>query len=144
VCSRGVRRHAGKTLSVCEHWAKLIGHRCRAQLEIPQASASCARFMTSTNLAHLAHIVEGAHEVESLKYIRRQDHFCVLTFNSLFIVAAWYTTIPNLCFYTSPTCALSTEYQPDLLVTWLHTHVTVVTWGKVLTSPCSVRASCGI
>jgi hypothetical protein len=28
-------------------------------------------------------------------------------FNSLFIVTAWYTTIPNLYFYTSLTCALS-------------------------------------
>jgi hypothetical protein len=39
-------------------------------------------------------------------YVGRQDHFSVLVFNSLFIVTAWYITIPNLCFYTSSTCAL--------------------------------------
>jgi hypothetical protein len=34
-------------------------------------------------------------------YIGRQEHDCVLVFNSLFIVTAWYTRIPNLCFNTS-------------------------------------------
>jgi hypothetical protein len=61
------------------------------------ARSSVEHYFTSTG-------VPGAVSLPSRLLtvaIGRQDHHRVPVLNSIFIVTAWYTTIPNLCLHTS-------------------------------------------